>query len=504
MRSTRFRSRVFRGSVIAALMIAGVCEVSPGAAVSAGEPPQAHNGTSLSFSTAGKLGGIAAVSSKDAWAVGVSSAGRTLIVRWNGRVWARVPSPSLRTGGGLQAVAATSAKNAWAVGSTGARPSQPLILRWNGRSWGKVVSPTIAGGGYLNSVAASSSKNAWAVGYTVANKTLILRWNGSAWRRVASPSPAAGAALYGVAVASTGQAWAVGGTSTGNLIEGWDGASRVALPSPPSAATGLLTSVAIISASNAWAVGYGPGAATTTLILHWDGLTWAKVASPSSAKGSGLNDIVAASAKNAWAVGYTTVRKAPAALMLHWNGTAWKQARVSSPGRNGGLSGVVLSSSSPAWVVGTANYPASKAFILRPPAAGSAAQPPSPHTAIRRAPSQSGHVTVYGLVSCAFTWPVSDEWPTPLPGPWLLAQRVRFVTATGEGADATISNGISYSVTFNNVPSGGETAFAYIDCGVPNEFPSWGCQFTLNQQLLQVQYLDLLTHQNPGNVAPDC
>lgn len=503
MPRSRFRGYVIRGFILAALIVA-VARVSASMPVSASQSHRTVSRVPSSFSTAGRLGGMAAVSGDDAWAVGVSRSGHTLILRWNGHVWAAVPSPSPRAGGGLQAVAASSATSGWAVGSTGASPPQPLILRWNGKSWGKVVTPAIPGGGYLNSVAASSAGNAWAVGYTAADKTLTLRWNGSAWKRVSSPTPAGGAALYGVTARPGGRAWAVGGTSTGTLIEGWNGSRWVTLASPPSATAGLLTSVADVSASDAWAVGYGPGSATKTLILHWDGLTWRKVASPSSAKGSGLNDIAARSANDALAVGYTTIRGAPAALMLHWNGTAWKQEKVSSPGRNGGLSAVAMPPSSPPWVTGFADYPSSKAFILRPSVPGSAAGLRSRGATAGRTPAQSGHVTVTGLVSCAFTWPVSDSYPTPLPGPWLLAQRVRFVTANGEGADATISNGIFYSVTFNSVPSGGETAFAYIDCGVPNEFPSWGCQFTLNQHILQTQYLDLLTHQDPGNTAPDC
>ena len=62
---------------------------------------------------------------------------------------------------------------------------------------------------------------------------------------------------------------------------------------------------------------------------------------------------------------------------------------------------------------------------------------------------------------------------------------------------------IGYYVDFNNVPSGGETAFAYITCGTDSA-PSWGCQFTLKQNTLQLQYLHLLTHLHAGNYDPNC
>jgi hypothetical protein len=48
----------------------------------------------------------------------------TLVLHWDGRTWARVPSPSPGTGSDLLGVAASSAGNAWAVG--GFRDGGPL------------------------------------------------------------------------------------------------------------------------------------------------------------------------------------------------------------------------------------------------------------------------------------------------------------------------------------------------------------------------------------------
>ena len=53
----------------------------------------------------------------------------TLILRWNGSRWARVPSPNLGTRTQLSAVAATSKSNLWAVGSfTDAGADQPFAV----------------------------------------------------------------------------------------------------------------------------------------------------------------------------------------------------------------------------------------------------------------------------------------------------------------------------------------------------------------------------------------
>jgi hypothetical protein len=55
--------------------------------------------------------------------------------------------PSVVTAtGALCGVAAASASNAWAVGAAG---NKRLILRWNGRGWKQVRSPTPVNGSTL-------------------------------------------------------------------------------------------------------------------------------------------------------------------------------------------------------------------------------------------------------------------------------------------------------------------------------------------------------------------
>ena len=143
--------------------------------------------------------GVAVTPDGTAWAVGytggnTSASIRTLILRWNGNAWTTVPSPS-PAGSLLFSVAATPDGTAWAVGYTGytgsATSTRTLILRWNGTAWTRVPSPDPGPGAELGGVTALSGSDAWAVGIA-GGKTLILRWNGQTWSGPAGQvSPAA-------------------------------------------------------------------------------------------------------------------------------------------------------------------------------------------------------------------------------------------------------------------------------------------------------------------------
>jgi hypothetical protein len=115
--------------------------------------------------------GVAATSARNAWAVGVLNAdvgSQTLILHWNGTAWRRVksPNPNPRGDSSLEGVAATSTRNAWAVGSSlNGTTGKTLILHWNGTAWRLAASPNPSStGNALTGVAAASARNAWAVG----------------------------------------------------------------------------------------------------------------------------------------------------------------------------------------------------------------------------------------------------------------------------------------------------------------------------------------------------
>src|SRR5271156_2310075 len=143
------------------LLLTGVAaQVTPASAAVRTESPR----PAASFAVSGDLSDVAATSASNAWAVGYTNSG-TLIVRWNGTAWKRVPSPG-SAGSLLYGVAATSSRDPWAVGCTdcsGSGGSKALIVRLNGTAWQQVPSPSLAGS--LSSVAATSASNVWAVGY---------------------------------------------------------------------------------------------------------------------------------------------------------------------------------------------------------------------------------------------------------------------------------------------------------------------------------------------------
>ena len=360
MRTAQFATRTVRILAVPMLLAGLVAAVAPATAA-------ARTRSAVSFSISGRLLGVAATSATNAWAVGgygsVSSA-KTLIVRWNGTAWTRVPSPTPAGGGELSGVAATSASSAWAVGCTSCFTSSPktLILQWRGTAWRQVRSPSPAGS--LSGVAATSASSAWAVGctscFTSSPKTVIMRWNGKTWTRVPSPAPA-DSSLSGVAAVSAGNAWAVGCTSCSRidsfkgLILGWNGKAwrRVPGPLPAYGKYGnALAGVAATSAGNAWAVGCTDGCPVggTPQIERWHGTSWKQVAAPTTPYALyNLAAVAASSATSAWAVGGGGPVTSEAAATAHWNGHRWTLSHARS---GAGLTGVAAISAKNAWAVG--------------------------------------------------------------------------------------------------------------------------------------------------------
>src|SRR5712692_12001493 len=96
--------------------------------------------------------------------------------------WVHLTSPNVGTGdNNFNGVAAVSARNAWAVGEYFVGASTvTLIEHWNGKSWSVISSPNVGTGtNELFAVRGTSSHNIWAAGLTVTSyptsRTLILR-----------------------------------------------------------------------------------------------------------------------------------------------------------------------------------------------------------------------------------------------------------------------------------------------------------------------------------------
>jgi hypothetical protein len=362
----------FRALVGPLVLVSALAPTAPDAApATCTRPAQPPNPSSAG----NQLQSVAVVSACNAWAVGYYDKGavpQTLIVHWNGVKWRQVPSPD--PGGAahaniLSGVAATSSRDAWAVGIfNNGTAGQTMILRWNGIRWRQAPSPDPSGSSsfnQLNAVAATSARNAWAVGFDKAG-TLIEQWNGSKWRHVPSPNIGVFDELEAVGATSSASAWAVGdyikGTAVLSLIEHWNGTRwrRVTSPNPGGAAGGThLVGVGISSVRSAWAVGYyNNGSGFRTLIVRWNGTRWRQVTSPNPGGADHtnlLNAVTVSQSGKAWAVGYYAGRLANQTLVLNWNGTRWRRLPSSNPGGSAEanyLNGVAATPTGCAWAVG--------------------------------------------------------------------------------------------------------------------------------------------------------
>jgi len=119
--------------------------------------------------------------------------------RWNGKKWARQPTPNpwFPPGGNnrLSGVSCASATACMATGYNDDRGTV-LALRWNGKTWASKTLTQPHGAGWLYGVSCASARACIAVGaYHELNPsfgpelTLAERWNGKSWAIQTLPSP---------------------------------------------------------------------------------------------------------------------------------------------------------------------------------------------------------------------------------------------------------------------------------------------------------------------------
>jgi hypothetical protein len=389
MRARRVAGRSSRVLVAPLMLAAALAGLGPGAATAAagcgtraGQPVRPGSSSGLAGVT---------VASCTAWAVGsytLSTGGRrTLIERWNGTAWKQQPSPSPGTSfNALGGAAATSPSDVWAVGQysndAGGATSHTLAEHWNGTTWARVPTPSPGGpAGYsqLAAVAATSASDAWAVGvYTSGPGTPVRgfaeHWNGTVWTLVPTPNPGGGTTTYNylsaVAATSASNVWAVGWYSASaggvfTLVEHWNGTTWTQVPSPSPGGlrhNNWLLGVTATSATDAWAVGRTfhrtPPYQYEPLIEHWNGTAWTQVPSPipSPSIDARLVAVAATSASDALAVGYYAAGVGgfpDRTLAERWNGTAWTQVPSPNPSASDNfLGGVAAASPASFWAVG--------------------------------------------------------------------------------------------------------------------------------------------------------
>lgn len=303
----------------------------------------------------------------------------------------------------LLAISATSPDDAWAVGFHSDRPVdgglidgfsskgkvQTLIKRWDGVRWSKVPSPETFGNSYLLGVTASDSRHAWAVGYRVSpsygggnmQESLILEWDGSSWQVMPIISvQGADNRLTAVTALAPDDVWAVGsfgqdadfnGDLAHTVIMHFDGkAWELTLGPTPGAYGNHLTAVSAVSRDDVWAAGFQrvdrvDRTQMLPLLLRWNGTEWAVVTNPAEGDKAQIMALsgVAALPGSAWVTGGTVGTGGSNDV----GGGSWQvrqvtedgQPRTTSPYLLGGevtdlyLSGVMARSPSDVWAVGS-------------------------------------------------------------------------------------------------------------------------------------------------------
>jgi hypothetical protein len=308
------------------------------------------------------LTGIAALSARDAWAVGTAqgtSAAVPVVVRWNGKTWRKASLPrSARTalGGGAESVAATSASDVWISGLRG-------WARWDGHGWRSGRLPVAHRGesGQSGQLLVFSPSDAWLIGtYTVASSehSFARRFDGRGWRTM----PAPGITGAAVSASSASAICAVNGNyGSGDdvvtKVVCWNGHrwNSVPLPASMSAASAILASILVRSARDIW-VGGSANASSTGLAAHWNGHSWQVENLPSvtTLGVDALTELTSDGHGGMWARGSCECG-GPAWRLWHYTGGAWTGPTLPAIGGDYGLIGAIAAvpGTGAAWAAGT-------------------------------------------------------------------------------------------------------------------------------------------------------
>jgi hypothetical protein len=160
------------------------------------------------------LTGVSGSSASDVWAVGEAWFNKVdydgLIEQYNGSSWSLV-SGSQPSNGYLEAVTALSSFDAWAVGvlyNSDNAISGPLIEQYNGSAW-TATATSLAPGGSLTAITAVSASDLWAVG-NAAGAGIVLNYNGTSWSIGPAPSLSGYDLGYSGLASTGGVLWATG------------------------------------------------------------------------------------------------------------------------------------------------------------------------------------------------------------------------------------------------------------------------------------------------------
>lgn len=225
----------------------------------------------------GGFSSVAALSTSNIWAVGSAGpAFHPFIRHFNGSTWQAITIPN-SSGSSSSWVAASAANNVWVGGLKNSPVATSVIYRWNGTQWGKVPVPAETD---LFSVAVLAPNNVWAAG-TSGLPYSVFHWNGTKWQGY--PPDTLSFFPQGLSASAPNNVWLAGYSFSGSrhvlTAYHWDGSAwhKVSMPHPVISAGGTIT---VVSPSNVW-MGWSDPAASHA--LHWDGHQWHTLTIPSYA-----------------------------------------------------------------------------------------------------------------------------------------------------------------------------------------------------------------------------
>ena len=331
----------------------------------------------------GFIDGLAALSATDVWvALATDHGGR--LAQWNGTAWTAVRAVDfVSTSATSNTLLAISSSDVWAVGlvarfrgQAAASPAEPsrsrmTTLRWDGRQWRSVPTPSLGPGTAdvsLRLVRGVSSNDIWALGDYVRfrrkvihgkvswtaprDEEFLLHWNGRRWSRQPWPTaqvstgPRDSIALDDLAVSSDGVLWCegrrwFGPDNAGDLfvpvvlrLAGgrWQIMASSASPSLPAHWQAFMpSSISLTSSRDVWIAGQNAGGSATRAILwHWDGAAWnvAALGEAREPEHVAARSVVALTPANVWVL---AVRNSNSdtlfqldSFFLHFDGTTWR------------------------------------------------------------------------------------------------------------------------------------------------------------------------------------
>lgn len=225
---------------------------------------------------------VAAISRHDVWAVGdVDTKAGNLIYRpfirhFNGRSWQAITIPQASSTADW--VSASAANNVWVggLGLTNRHVATTVVYRWNGARWKKIPMPAMT---FLQGVVALAPDNVWAFGDSGTVADDIFHWNGSKWRYYLASDT--NFIPQGISATGPENVWVSGFARSGRkqVIAAYRwrrGAWHpVRMPHPVFDNGG--PNVTAVSPANVW-IGWDDN--TNAHALQWDGRRWHTVTVP--------------------------------------------------------------------------------------------------------------------------------------------------------------------------------------------------------------------------------